>query len=99
MTVMALHSAFLRFLLSEEVLVLRCVVVIREYLGEKHVHIVCLPLLSWTVCEPDWSNWCGNGHSCRFVRNLLFHALVTEVKHLASEGLCHEGLTWSASWL
>ena len=49
MTVMAFHSAFLRFLLSEKVLVLRCVVVIREYLGEKHVHIVCLTLLSWTV--------------------------------------------------
>ena len=89
MTVMALHSTFLRFLLSEEVLVLRCVVVIREYLCEQHVHVVCLPLLPWAVCKSDWPNRCGNWHSCRLVGNLLFHALVTEVKHLASEGLRH----------
>ena len=96
---MALHSTFLHFLLSEEVLVLRCVVVIREYLGEKHVHVVCLPFRSLPVCKSNWSNRCRNGHSRRLVGNLLFHTLITEVEHLAGEGLCHEGLTWSASWL
>ena len=93
MTVMALHSAFLHFLLSKKILVLCCVVVIREYLGEKHVHVVCLPFLSLSVCKSDWPNRCRNGHSCRLVGNLLFHALITEVEHLAGESLRHEGLT------
>ena len=28
---------------------LGCVIVVREYLREKHVHVVCLLMLSW-VC-------------------------------------------------
>ena len=96
---MALHSTFLHFLLPKQVLVLRCVVVIREYLGEKHIHVVCLSFLSLSVRNTNWPNRSANGYGLGLIGNLLFHALVAKVEHLTGERLCHEGLTWITGWL
>ena len=99
MAFMALHSPFLHFLLSEEVLMLRCEVVVWEYLGEKHIHVVCLSFLSLSVRNTNWPNRSANGYGLGLIGNLLFHALVAKVEHLTGERLCHEGLARSAGWL
>ena len=69
------HLLF-QFVLSDEALVFRCVVIIWENLREQHVHVVRLVLSRIrSVRYADLASWQGVG-SLRLLRDLLLHAFL-----------------------
>ena len=97
MTTFVTFDLLLQFVLSNETLVLCSVVVVWEDLSQKHVHIIRLMLslirhaLYGCLASRRLVRCCG------LFRYLLFHALVSQVKHFSCERLRHDVLARSSS--
>ena len=87
----------LQFILSNETLMFCSVVVVWEDLGQEHVHIISLML---SLIGHGLNVWLASGRlvrCCGLFWNLLFHALVSQVKHFSCERLRHDVLARSSS--
>ena len=90
------HFLF-QFVLTNEALMFRCVIIIRENLSEQHVHVVRLVMSRiWPIRNAYLASWQWVGSLCLF-RDLLLHTFLPEVKHFPSEGLRHDALAGCAS--